>query len=586
MKVFELKTIIEKYAENRSQVAAYYDDRELTYYELNNLINYYFSEFKKMNIKPASPIVVYMSNCIELLVAYLAVLIYGCIIVPIDSETPINRINDIIKISNSKFLLYVDDDIDMKQISCLSYRIKFPKLDNIYDNCKQYKHDMKNDAIYIFTSGSTGAPKGVRLTYKGIENHANSKISLLQLNGQERFCLSFSPSFVASVWQILVPIYLGASMIIYSKDVLKNTLVLLDHIDNDKVSIISLIPHQLYAYCLSLPKRKKLLFSNLKKIILTGEKLEANIVKSFREIYSNIQLINAYGQSECCDDTFHFLIPNGFSEETIPIGVPIQNINYMIIDEKGNSCSDMESGELLISGDCLTNGYINKNDENINKFIFLNGVRYFKTGDLVEKKNELIYFLGRIDNQIKIRGFRIEPEEIEYIAKLYPGVEKSVVVSRKFDTRADSALICGYVSEEEIDINSLKQHLGRYLQEYKIPTVFLKIDKIPLLINGKIDRRATANILNANIGISTLSDNMVNNKTRQDIKNVITSFLGILNCDNCISLVDCGIDSMSFVELVVHLENKYCFEFRDELLVYSHFANIDELVDYVYESIK
>lgn len=581
MKVFELKTIIEKYAENRSQVAVYYDDKELTYYELNNLINYFFSEFKKMNIKPASPIVVYMSNCIELLVAYLAVLIYGCIVVPIDSETPVNRINDIIKISNSKFLLYVDENIDVKQISCLSYRIKFPKLDNIYDNCKQYKHDMKKDAIYIFTSGSTGAPKGVRLTYKGIENHANSKISFLQLNGQERFCLSFSPSFVASVWQILVPVYLGASMIVYSKDVLKNTLVLLDHIDTDKVSVISLIPHQLYAYCLSLPKRKKLLFSNLKKIILTGENLEANIVKSFRGIYSNIQLINAYGQSECCDDTFHFLIPNGFSEETIPIGVPIQNINYMIIDEKGNSCSDKESGELLISGDCLTNGYINKNDENINKFIFLNGVRYFKTGDLVKKENGLIYFLGRIDNQIKIRGFRIEPEEIEYIINLYPGVVKSVVASRKFDTRADSTLICSYVSEEEIDINSMKQHLECYLQGYKIPTVFLKIDKIPLLINGKIDRKAVSDLLKANREISALSNYIENNKTRDGVKSDILSFLGVLNCDDCMSLAEYGIDSMSFIELVVFLEGKYDIEFGDEFLVYSHFSNIDELVDYV-----
>lgn len=585
MKIFELKNNIERYSANKTQVAIRFNNVEVTYSKLNNSINYLISEFKKLEIMPGSPIVIYMSNCIELLVAYLALIIYGCIVVPVDSETPIVILNEIIESSNAKYTLYCDEFIDINKLCCLSYGVRYDKLSDECGNYEQHKCDVGDDVIYIYTSGSTGFPKGVKLTYRGISNHMDTKISLLELNGQEKFCLSFSPSFVASIWQILVPIYLGSSLTIYSRMILNNIFLLFDNIDKDEINIVSLIPHQLYAYCLSPAKKGKLLLSNLRKIILTGEKLEAKTVKVFSETYPNIQLINAYGQSECCDDTFHYFIPKDFNQKNVPIGDPIQNIDYMIVDKNENVLSKEGKGELLISGDCLTSGYINNKDQNKERFSVLNGIRYFKTGDLVEKKNNLIYFLGRIDNQIKIRGFRIEPEEVENVIELYPEIEKCVVAPCEIDTRKESVLICGYISKEEIDIYSIRQHMERHLQQYKIPTQYFKVEKIPLLPNGKVDRKAMVKLLNE-INSMFLRSGFVDEGSLENIKKEIFTFLGVANDMSGISLDDCGLDSLSFVELVVHLEQKYNFEFEDEFLLYSSFSDIEHLARYVHMRIR
>lgn len=581
MKIFELKKIIERYAANKSQVAVRYNNKKLTYCELNALINNLLFEFEKMNIKPESPIIIYMPNCIELLIAYLAVIICGGIVVPVDRETPVARVNEIIDISNAKYVLYCDGDINVNVMHCLSYKVQCGEQCNEYSNYMQYKCDIDDDMIYIFTSGSTGLPKGVKLTYRGITNHIDAKISILELDGQDRFCLSFSPSFVASIWQILTPIYLGSCITIYPREILNDTLLLFDNIENDKISIVSLIPHQMYAYCLSIATREKLLLSNLKKIILTGEKLEANVVKTFSKRYSNIQLINAYGQSECCDDTFHYLLPKDFNKKNVPIGTPIQNIDYIISKENVETLSEEEKGELLISGNCLTSGYINNELQNKDKFTIINGIRFFKTGDLVQKKEGLIYFLGRLDNQIKLRGFRIEPEEVEKVVELYPEIEKSVVVPCEINTRMEAMLICGYVSKKEIDINSLRQHMGRHLQQYKIPTRFLKVETIPLLLNGKVDRKAMIKSL-CDSGLTFSFNVVTKDNPIEKIKTDILTFLGVTHDMSGSSLADCGIDSLSFIELVVYLEQQYIFEFEDEFLSYSSFADIDELARYVY----
>lgn len=588
MKIFELKKKIEKYAQDKNRVAAYFVGRSFTYYELDNNINLLLLKFSEMGVKPSTPIIIYMNNCVELLVAYLAVLLYGCIIVPIDRETPIKRVNDIIEICDAQLLLH-NDTLKTKDILCNSYQIEGTTIEKKkYKPLGQCVQNMENDMIYIFTSGSTGKPKGVRLTYKGVENHANSKISLLKLSEDDRFCLSFSMGFVASVWQILVPIYLGAPLFIYHKNVLKNTLCLFDCIDNDKVSLISLIPNQLHAYCIVLEKRNKLPLEYLRRVILTGEKLEANVVRLFKQMYPNIQLINAYGQSECCDDTFHYLIPEIFDGDDVPIGSPIQNIAYVVLDGDGFRCHTGISGELLITGDCLANGYIDAEDENLSKFIFYNGVKYFKTGDLVRVIDGNLFFLGRIDNQLKVRGVRIEPEEIEHVIENYPGIEWCLVLSSKINTRAEAVLVCGYVAGQEVNINSLRQYMKSYLSEYKIPTLFYRLEKIPRLINGKIDRIAVTSRILKNIidNEQYLLESEKKNKTKEVVKNEIVSFMGLASDVRDMSLVDIGVDSMSYIELVVYLEKEYDFEFDDDFLVYSRFSSIDELVDYVCGKIK
>lgn len=579
MEVFDLKKNIEKYADD-DRIAVYFQDKVIDYSELNKLINSILFTFEELGIKQGSPIIIYMNNSLELVISYLAVLIYGGIIVPIDSEIPYIRVNEIIRECNAEILLHKTGDFNAQKVSCTTYCIEYDGLNRVSQNYKTQLMRVDSDILYIFTSGSTGAPKGVKITYRGIINHLTAKTSLLNLSGKEHFCLSFSPSFVASVWQILAPFYLGGSLTIYPKDVISDVYNFFKHLENDKISVVSLIPQQLYVYCMAVKKREKLPLCELKYIVLTGENIEARIVNTFYSLYTHIQLINAYGQSECSDDTFHYKIPVVAAQNNIPIGTPIKSVFFKIVDDTYADVNSHDRGELLIAGDCLASGYID--DDREEKFVFVNGVRFFKTGDIVRRIGDLVYFCGRKDNQIKIKGVRIEPEEIEAKVNIFSNIQQSLITPYQSKNQFEKTLHCYYVSDSAIDIELLKKHLKSHLPSYMIPTKFVKVDFIPTLLNGKIDRKKSTTVFAfEDCHISCIEND--DNKTYKNIENAICRFLDIdLDSDiNSFTFESSRIDSLSYIELVVYLEKRFEFEFDDEFLSYTCFSSIKELVEYV-----
>lgn len=188
-----------------------------------------------------------------------------------------------------------------------------------------------------------------------------------------------------------------------------------------------MIPQSLYAYISYIgSKHQKLPLPKMKQIILTGEKVDKVVVEKFYENYDHITLINAYGQSECSDDTFHYEIPQSFIDGDIPIGRPIPNIKYLILDENLNEVSNGEKGELCIGGVCLLQSYLNNQQLTNEKFVDVSGEFFYRTGDIVRLNlNNDVVYLGRADNQIKIRGHLVEPEEIEAHLNQIAGINQA-----------------------------------------------------------------------------------------------------------------------------------------------------------------
>jgi amino acid adenylation domain-containing protein len=351
----------------------------------------------------------------------------------------------------------------------------------------------QDKAIIIYTSGSTGKPKGVILENHGIINHAFAKIEDLELCEKDFFCHNLSTSFVASLWLTWAPLFIGAKIKIYPESVFKDTYVFFEHLDKDRITVVEMVPGLLQSYLTLLRSGKpKLELSSLKKIVLTGEPVPPALVDSFYRDY-RIALINAYGQTECSDDTFHYKIPVSIKTSYVPIGNPIKNISAYILDEQRRLQPSGACGELCISGTGVAAGYLNDPNLTSEKFVadpFFPDRRMFLSGDRARLRPDgTVEALGRIDNTVKIRGHKIDVREVENCLLEFPEIS-SVAVSPYKNGRGDWAL-CAYVSSPvKVCENLLHKRLFSKLPGYMVPSRTMQLDFLPLTVTGKIDKKA------------------------------------------------------------------------------------------------
>jgi acyl carrier protein len=371
-----------------------------------------------------------------------------------------------------------------------------------YENLRPIAQS-SNLAFTIFTSGSTGAPKGTLLNHYGISNHTFTKIKELGLQQGDVLCQNLNISFVASIWQFFAPLFIGATFQIYPNDVLKNPYELFKRIEGDGIHVVEVVPSVLMAYLELLGGGKeKMGLNSLRMVVLTGEKVPVSLVEKFYQYYPHdrIQLVNAYGQSECSDDTLHYKIPADTKLHTIPIGKPSNNTAIYVLDKNNHLQPVGILGQLHISGDGLAVGYLNRPEFTAETFIdnhLFPGQKMYCTGDMARWQSDgNIQFLGRIDSQVKIRGYRVELGEIENQLLLHKGV-KEVAVIAKEDSN-DKSLWAFYVTSD-IDATAvsgthLRDYLGLRLPDYMLPSYFISLPELPLMPSGKVDRKALVSI--------------------------------------------------------------------------------------------
>jgi amino acid adenylation domain-containing protein len=368
-------------------------------------------------------------------------------------------------------------------------------------------------AFTVFTSGSTGKPKGTMLHHRGVANHVLTKIKELAVEPDDVMCHSLNIGFVASIWQFFAPLFTGAPLYVYPENIIANPYELFLRTVKDGVTVLEVVPSVLNAY-LELVEAGKgpIKLEQLKRLVLTGEKVLPVLVNKFYNRY-HIRLVNAYGQSECSDDTLHYHIPYNRATTVVPIGRPANNTRVYILGEDRELRPIGVPGELFIGGDGLAAGYLNRPELTAGKFIdtskqtglfsslhlTLNTkhLTLFQTGDSVRYLPDgNIEYLGRVDHQVKIRGFRIEPGEIESRLTAIDGIREAVVIAtRDVETggpvnREDKYLCAYIVLDRAVDTPGLRKTLSVHLPDYMVPTYFVQLEAMPLTSSGKIDRKA------------------------------------------------------------------------------------------------
>lgn len=502
---------------------------------------------------------------------------YGIAFVTIDSQLPIERMNYIIKDSN---------------LSCIITQKKFDEIlsgvNKIYiDEDYTFSsleveccHD--NDIAYVlYTSGSTGNPKGVEVTREGLFNFFEGMAEVIEFSAGKRIACFTTVSFDIFLLESLFALHRGLVVVLANEKEQSNPKLMADLIKNNYIDMIQMTPSRmqlLYNY-----DKELRCFEFVKDIMIGGEKFPIHLLHTL-QMKTRANIYNMYGPTET---TIWSTVSNLTKKKEVNIGLPILNTQIYILDEMLVTVPDGEIGEICIAGKGLAKGYINKKELTNEKFVYLQdktNIRVYRTGDLgkVLPTGELEY-VGRLDNQVKIRGYRIELEEIETCINRCDGIEQSVVVASQYGE--SFVLEAYYTSKKGVEVDDLREFLSKFLPEYMIPHIYKQVSHFFFTTSGKIDRaRIKECPEETSKDKGNNNEEMVNMDVYYFIREAIMSRLDEVLLENISldsSLVALGLDSITFVNLVISLEEEYNFEFEEEKLLLSEFSTIRDIVIYV-----
>ena len=512
-------------------IAVVFEDKHLTYRELNIQANQLAHHLQQMGVVPDFLVGICLERSIEMIVGLLGILKAGGAYLPLDPTYPQERLSFMLEDAKISILLthsswecnsnwgdILHDLAPRFKGSHPRARVKRVEgsgvgcsdlcvvcIDKDWQTIAQHSQEnptssvtSDNLAYAIYTSGSTGKPKAVLIEHRGLYNMAQAQIETFNLQPTNRILQFASLSFDASIFEIVMALRTGGTLYLANSESLLPGQALIKLLQQG-ITHVTLTP----AVLAVLPKAE---LPALQTIICAGESCSQEIVK--RWLKSGRRFFNAYGPTEATVWSTVAEITEG-SEKPL-IGRPIANTQIYILDEHLQLVPIGTIGELYISGDGLARGYLNRPELTATRFLqeplvgwascasaSLGGqdahpTRLYKTGDLARYRPDgNIEFLGRIDNQVKIRGFRIELQEIETVLSQHQCVQEAVVIAQE-NVSGDQRLIAYIVpyQKQAPTTIELREFLKEKLPDYMVPGTFVVLDSLPLTPNGKVDRCA------------------------------------------------------------------------------------------------
>jgi amino acid adenylation domain-containing protein len=483
-------------ARSPDSTALVYENKRLTYGELNARANRLAHHLQSLGVGPEVLVGIFMERSVEMVIGILAVLKAGGAYVPLDPDYPQERLACMLEDAGISVLLTQEPLVKSlpaheAKVVCLD--ADWPAITLQRDENPGSEVTAENLAYVIFTSGSTGRPKGAMNTHRGISNRLLWMQEAYRLQTGDRVLQKTPFSFDVSVWEFFWPLMTGACLVVAVPGGHKDSAYLAQVIAEQKITTIHFVPSMLQAF---LHEGNSLgLCGSLKRVICSGEALTPEL-KDQLFARLDVELHNLYGPTEAAVDVTYWACKRERSLRSVPIGYPIANTQLYLLDSFLQPVPIGVPGELHISGIGLARGYAHRPDLTAEKFIpnpFSDhaGERLYKTGDLAHYRDDgSIEFLGRIDHQVKIRGYRIELGEIETVLRQHPDIRNAVIIDK--EVSADKKLI-GYVvaeGQENPSTTELKEFLRRKLPEYMVPSSFVFLKDVPLTPSGKLDRKA------------------------------------------------------------------------------------------------
>lgn len=476
-------------AQSASSVAAMFGSSQLTYAELDTKANQLAHHLQNLGVKPGVLVGVFVERSLEMLVALLGILKAGGAYVPIDPTFPPDRVRFVIDDAGAAVVLTQSAlTKDWSFGDAQVFRLDADwDLAARGDTKKPVNLAGPEDLAYvIYTSGSTGRPKGVEVPHRAVVNLLQSMLLQPGLSKTDVLAAVTTLSFDISGLELFLPLCVGAKLAIVSREKAQYAVQLLQYLKDVNATVVQATPVT-WQQLLEAGWRGEPAL----KILCGGEAFPRELANELVKYSTSVW--NMYGPTETTIWSAALEVKRG--EGPVPIGHPIANTEFFVLDQEGQIAPLGIAGELYIAGTGLARGYHNRPELTAEKFVanrFQPGTRMYRTGDLVRRlRDGTLEFLGRLDNQIKLRGFRIELGEIESVLGSHPAVANAVVSLRE-DVAGEKRLI-GYVVPGSAGMPSgseLRDFVVKKLPAYMAPAAYVTLDTMPLTPNGKIDRAA------------------------------------------------------------------------------------------------
>ncbi|MCW4352546.1 non-ribosomal peptide synthase/polyketide synthase [Hoyosella sp. YIM 151337] len=483
-------------AENPDGLAVIDGEREITYRELDRVSSQLARVLLERGVKPETFVALGIARSLESILGIWAVTKAGGAYVPVDPTYPVDRIEHMLTDSGAALGLTTRAHADALPGDTEWLVIDTPEFAELLGRYSsepirsEERHGpvlLGTAAYIIYTSGSTGKPKGVLATHRGLENFALEAKEHFQVSRDARVMHFSSPSFDASVLELLQAFGSAATMVIIPPTVYGGA-ELAEIIRTKKVTHAFITP-------LALGSMDPQGLEHFSNVSVGGEAVPPDLVDAWAP---GRNLYNGYGPTETT--IMVAISPPMAAGEQVLIGGPIRGTRALVLDARLQPVPVGVSGELYVTGEGLTRGYHERRGLTAERFIANPygepGERMYRTGDVVrwlrDKQGDLqIDYVGRSDFQVKVRGFRIELGEIDAALRAHPAVGFAATIGHT-SPNGQTTLVA-YVQPHDdgrVNTEELAEFVGRSLPSHMVPSVIIPIDEVPRTPVGKLDRRA------------------------------------------------------------------------------------------------
>ncbi len=501
-----LQQRFEEQARQRPQaVALILDEQRLSYGELNARANRLAHCLIARGVGADVPVGLALERSLDMLVGLLAILKAGGAYLPLDPAAPEERLAHILDESGVRLLLTQGHLLERlpRQAGVEVLAIDGLVLDGYAESDPLTTLTADNLAYVIYTSGSTGKPKGTLLTHRNALRLFSATEAWFGFDERDVWTLFHSYAFDFSVWEIFGALLYGGRLVIVPQWVSRSPEDFYRLLCREGVTVLNQTPSafkQLMAVACSADMATQQ--PALRYVIFGGEALDLQSLRPWFQRFGDRQpqLVNMYGITETTVHVTYRPVSEADLEGGLvsPIGGTIPDLSWYILDRDLNPVPRGAVGELYIGRAGLARGYLRRPGLSATRFVpnpFPGGAgeRLYRTGDLARfQADGNIEYIGRIDHQVKVRGFRIELGEIEAALAGLAGVRDAVVLAH--DGVGGTQLVGYVVADSAEDAErlreSLRESLKRHLPDYMVPAHLMLLERMPLTVNGKLDRQA------------------------------------------------------------------------------------------------
>lgn len=463
-----------------------FSNKYWTYDEVYQYIKLMITKLTKEGVNVDDKIVLYMENSIEYIVSYFAILYMGATVVPVIVSSTLENINDIV--DDCKPSLILTSNALISRIGKSEIAEKTPIIVIDVNGIKkagysglQRQYFTGKLAMIIYTSGTTSKSKGVMLSHKNLIANTESILNYLVLNDSDSVLVTLPFSYSYGNSLLLTHTKVGGLLHLSKAGAFPQ--VVLSTLENGKLTGFSTIG----SYLKILLKQNNFTtdsFRRLNYITLAGEQTSKSDLIKLHSINKELKIYVMYGQTEA-SARLTYLEPSMLNKKLGSIGKPIKNVILKIVNENGEEVNFGESGEIIVKGDNIMLGYLNKPKET--EEVLKDGWLY--TGDVAFQDPEgYTYVVGRKNDIIKHLGHRISPIEIENYINACENILESAVIDHS-DSEGNVEIIAYVVLEDkQLKMCDVSKALRSSLPLYKIPSMYRIVDELPKTGNGKIKR--------------------------------------------------------------------------------------------------